>query len=145
MRLKLASNLFRDGNSIISYETVVAKIKGNQLIELGKYSRTTSKHIYKAAALYGLEIVPAKEKQSFYQFEMGFGGCQLSGAMTQPTSLAISKNLAQGMEPLDALASVEKIPTSDLPKVMKEVNRLGVSEETFEKLHKWHTKLKQLA
>ena len=144
MKLKLGPNLFRDGNNIISYETVVAQIKGNQLIELGKYSRTTSKHIHKVAALYGLDIVPAKKKQPFYQFEMGFGGCHLSGTISQPTSLEFTKNLAEGMEPLDALASIPKIPASDLPKVLKEVNRLGVDEVTFEKLRKWHTKLKQL-
>jgi hypothetical protein len=145
MKLKLASNLFRDGNNIISYETVVAQIKGSQLIELGKYSRTTSKHIHKVAALYGLEIVQAKKKQPFYQFEMGFGGCHLPGTLSQTTSLEFTKNIASGMEPLDALASIPKIPASDLPKVLKEVNRLGVDEVTFGKLRKWHTKLKQLA
>ena len=66
--LKLRENLFRRGNDIISYDTVVAHIEDNKLIEHGRYSRTTSKHIGYVAQLFGLSVVHAKNREKgFYK------------------------------------------------------------------------------
>jgi hypothetical protein len=59
---KVGHNMFVDGNKFYSFLTHVATIDGNKLIELGKYSRTTSKHVKKFAEMNGLELVPAKNK-----------------------------------------------------------------------------------
>ncbi len=50
-------NLKQDGNNIISYTTIVAKIEGNDLIELGKWSATTSRHVSYAANELGLNLI----------------------------------------------------------------------------------------
>jgi hypothetical protein len=42
---KISNNCIIVGNSVISYETEVARIEGNNLIVNGYYSKTTSKHI----------------------------------------------------------------------------------------------------
>ena len=50
-------NLRIDGDRVISYSTHVATIDGNTLRELGKWSRTTSKHVNYVAAELGLKKV----------------------------------------------------------------------------------------
>ena len=42
---KYKANLKRVGNDIISYTTIVATIKGDELHQLGWWSVTTQKHI----------------------------------------------------------------------------------------------------
>ena len=54
---KYSQNLTTDGFFIYSYYTRVARIEGNQLIQLGKWSMTTQKHINFAAAELGLELI----------------------------------------------------------------------------------------
>jgi len=47
-----------DGNSYVqSYSTIVAKIEGDKLRQLGWWSKTTQKHINYAAKELGLELV----------------------------------------------------------------------------------------
>ena len=59
---KIGHNIFRDGDKIYSFFTHVATIEGDKLIEHGKYSATTSKHVRKVANMLGLTVVPAKNK-----------------------------------------------------------------------------------
>ena len=70
---KVKDNLYVQGNKIISYVTVVATIKGDSIIELGKFSRTTTKHIASVALLMNKKVVPTtkKRKADFYKFQMG--------------------------------------------------------------------------
>tara|TARA_R110002012_G_scaffold310691_1_gene519124 strand:- start:4017 stop:4241 length:225 start_codon:yes stop_codon:yes gene_type:complete len=42
---KYKQNLAIQGNNVWSYSTIVAKIKGNDLLQLGYWSQTTQKHI----------------------------------------------------------------------------------------------------
>jgi len=42
---KYSQNLKRVGNEIKSYNTIVARIEGNDLLQLGYWSQTTQKHI----------------------------------------------------------------------------------------------------
>jgi hypothetical protein len=61
--LKLRDNLFRRGNEIISYDTIVAHIEDDKLIEHGRYSRTTSKHIgHPAYSIYRLFMQRTKSE-----------------------------------------------------------------------------------
>jgi len=58
MRLaKYNKNLRIEGNKVISYTTHVATIKGNDLIVLGYWSQTTSKHINYVANELNLTLV----------------------------------------------------------------------------------------
>ena len=42
---KYKQNLRIDGNNVLSYNTIVAKIEGNELYQLGDWIMTTQKHI----------------------------------------------------------------------------------------------------
>jgi|TARA_R110000803_G_C11772833_1_gene295509 hypothetical protein len=42
---KYKQNLSIQGNNVWSYSTIVAKIEGNDLLQLGYWSQTTQKHI----------------------------------------------------------------------------------------------------
>lgn len=68
---KIKNNLYLQGDKVISYETVVATIIDGKLIEHGKYSNTTSKHIRHIADLFGLTIVPSTEKPTFNKLPIG--------------------------------------------------------------------------
>ena len=50
-------NLVQYGNLIYSYTTNVARIENNNLIVLGYWSPTTSKHINFVANYYNLNII----------------------------------------------------------------------------------------
>ena len=54
---KYKQNLRKDGNSIISYTTKVAEIKGNELHQLGWWSVTTQKHINYVADFFNLKLI----------------------------------------------------------------------------------------
>jgi len=54
---KYSHNLKTDGEFVYSYYTKVARIEGNQLIQLGYWSVTTQKHINYAAVELDLELI----------------------------------------------------------------------------------------
>lgn len=59
-------------NRVISYQTVVADIKGDQLVYRGKFSRTTSKHLSLVSSLLGLQIGGNRnDRVPFNWFEYG--------------------------------------------------------------------------
>ena len=137
MKLKLKNNLFRVNDTIISYDTEVATISGKKLIEHGKYSRTTSKHISHVASLYGLEIVRAKEKEPFYQYEYGVK-CGIPGTLSRDASSVVSEKIKEGFDYIMALASIESLGKKDMEIVNKELENSGISREEFNKLKKYH-------
>ena len=53
---KYTKNLSYDGHSVFSYGTRVAFVEGAQLVKLGYWSATTSKHINYAAAELDLTV-----------------------------------------------------------------------------------------
>lgn len=142
--LKLKDNLWVRGDKVISYETVVGKIVGDTLIELGKFSRTTSKHIHDVARRFGLSVKPAQtpKKESFYKFETGVK-CEAPGALTVRTSQHIAQAMASGMNYLNAAASVPNLSKRDLNLIKEWLRKEKISVETFEQLQKWH-KIKEL-
>ena len=54
---KYLQNLEYDSSYIYSYGTKVAKIDGDNLVKLGYWSPTTSKHINYAASQLGLRVL----------------------------------------------------------------------------------------
>lgn len=56
---KISNNCIIVNNAVISYETEVARIEDNNLIVLGKWSKTTSKHINTVARELNLTKVIA--------------------------------------------------------------------------------------
>jgi hypothetical protein len=73
---KIKANLFivtdKKGNRYIqSYETIVAHISDGVIYSNGKYSNTTTKHIYHIAKLFNLSIVNSNEKKKFIKLPFG--------------------------------------------------------------------------
>ena len=130
--LKLRDNLFRKGNNIISYDTVVAHIEDDKLIEHGRYSRTTSKHIGHVARLFNLSVVHAKNKEDgFYKYDTGEIQINIPGALSVKTSTEIATLMGTGSTFLQAVAVIEKMPKKDLVIVNKHIKDLGITEEQF--------------
>ena len=130
--LKLRDNLFRKGNNIISYDTVVAHIEDDKLIEHGRYSRTTSKHIGHVARLFNLSVVHAKNKEDgFYKYDTGEIQINIPGALSVKTSTEIATLMGTGSTFLQAVAVIEKMPKKYLVIVNKHIKDLGITEEQF--------------
>jgi hypothetical protein len=130
--LKLRENLFRRGNEIISYDTIVAHIEDDKLIEHGRYSRTTSKHIGHVARIFNLSVLHAKNKErGFYKYETGEISINIPGALSVKTSTAIAALMGTGSTFLQAVAVIEKMPQKDLVIVDKHIKDLGITDEQF--------------
>jgi hypothetical protein len=54
---KYKQNLRINGNDVWSYSTIVAKIDGDKLNQLGWWSVTTQKHINYVASYLGLTLI----------------------------------------------------------------------------------------
>ncbi len=54
---KYKQNLSIQGNNVWSYTTIVARIKGNELHQLGYWSMTTQKHINYVAKELNLTLI----------------------------------------------------------------------------------------
>ncbi len=54
---KYKQNLRIEGDNVWSYSTIVAKIDGNNLIQLGYWSMTTQKHINYVAKYLDLILI----------------------------------------------------------------------------------------
>ena len=130
--LKLRENLFRRGNEIISYDTIVAHIEDDKLIEHGRYSRTTSKHIGLVARLFNLSVVHAKNKErGFYKYYMGEIKINIPGALSVKTSTSIATIMGTGSTFLQAVAVIEKMPQKDLVIIDSYLKDLGITDEQF--------------
>jgi len=57
-------NLKLDGNKVMSYDTHVATISGDNLKQLGYWSKTTQKHINYVSQVMGLHVVKPKKSLS---------------------------------------------------------------------------------
>jgi len=107
---KLKDNLFIIGKDIISYETHVATIECNKIIEHGRYSRTTTKHITFVADLLGLPVEHSKikMKNKFDKFELGVR-CFIENCISARASLQIlNKVFKEGYEYKYALICLQK-------------------------------------
>jgi hypothetical protein len=132
--LKLRNNLFIMGNKIISYETEVAEIKKGVIVELGKFSRTTSKQIQYVSRLTGMPIRYSDvRKTNFWKFDMGVK-IESSNSISSRASVEIAKGISEGF--LYSCASLEKISKKDEILIKKHLNSVGVDDEIFEKLRK---------
>ena len=70
--LRVKQNLHVEGDSIISYETEVARIHPDGIEVFGKYSRTTSKHITFLAGMLELPIKSQPTSRPYFR-ELMYG------------------------------------------------------------------------
>ena len=135
MIFKVSNNLFIVDDRIISYETEVGVIVGDSINELGKFSRTTTKHIQKVSTLLGKRIIHAlsKTKPDFYKHEMGIR-IDYSNCVSVKATGLIFERIKKGANLEIAIASLKnELPKKDwallLPyvdtKIIKGANMLG--------------------
>jgi len=112
---QLGENLFIKDNNVISYETHVATIKDNTLYEFGKFSRTTSKHIFKVARLLGLSIKTLNKEVAFFIYEAAVETFKTEGAFSQSTSVQFLINKITTKEQILSyvVRNIETLPTKD--------------------------------
>jgi hypothetical protein len=135
--LKIRKNLFISGNYVISYDTKVAKIKDNKLYELGKYSRTTSKHIYHIAWLFKLELVRNDKKQVFWKYEMGDADCTPCSTFLSPTTSSQFLGEENDFDSIvNRLAKIDFIPKKDQTVINRFLESNDFPVESFERLRK---------
>ena len=137
---QISPNLRIEGDKVVSYSTVVARIKGNKLLVNGKYSRTTSKHICTVRHLMNLQIENVSEdKKAFYKYEFG-ANCSKPDALSPSVSTRILHGVHRGGKSLmEATLDLEEMPKKDWAKIKA---HLGIEFE-WEPPHKremrWHT------
>lgn len=105
---RIKENLFLVNKKVISYSTHVATIENEKLIELGKFSRTTSRHIELVAKLLNLELVPCltKRKQDFDKYHVGIK-CHIKDAIKFKILKTINKLQNEGYDYLHILAIIK--------------------------------------
>ena len=109
---QLSPNLFLNGNKVISYTTHVADIHTDKLEVFGKYSRTTSKHIYHVCNLLGIPAWVNEGKQKdFYKLPMGFGAVSpREKCLSRKTSLFIIGKLGPNPSREDWFNHMSELP-----------------------------------
>lgn len=139
--LKIAENLHVVGNNVISYDTKVAVIEGNSLVELGKYSRTTTKHIHKVTDLFGLNLIRSnKRKDDFYFHELGIK-TNRENSIGPVTSSKLAEVISSGVNFNDSIYFVDlnTIPKKDRLIIEEEMQSRGITREQIESLKSWYS------
>jgi hypothetical protein len=137
--LKIKDNLWIKGNKIISYETVVGKIENDRILEYGKYSRTTTKHIYAVSRIMGLPVVFKPTNQSFWKFEAGVKCSSPSPRVfSKNASEAILKSMKEGEDLIMTFAAMKSIGKKDMDLLKKYMEDNEIPFNVFELAKKFH-------
>ena len=141
LTLKVGDNLHISGNQVISYDTVVAEISGNSLIELGKYSRTTTKHIHKITDLFGLNLIRSnKRRDDFHWYEYGVK-TKFDSALGVKATEQIAEIVREGASIENAIYLVDltKIRKKDREELEYLLSKKGISDEKIAALKSWYS------
>jgi hypothetical protein len=123
LRLSIKSNLLVEVNldddlkmknaGIQSYTTMVGFIEDGKVIENGKYSRTTGKHMSFIRSITELPVVSSKEKRHFGWL---WDGVKIAheDSISSASSLSILKDLSKGKSFFEAVASLDIMKKKDL-------------------------------
>ena len=114
--IKIKENLFINDKAVFSYDTHVADIVGKEIIEIAKFSRTTTRHIGDVARFIGGQVKQQIKLQKVYFFKYEVGvKCLPSNTLSNKTSQEMSHYLKAGKTYLQALCMVrgEKIKDQD--------------------------------
>ena len=114
--VKIKENLFINDKAVFSYDTHVADINGKEIVEVGKFSRTTTRHIGDVASFIGGTVKQQIKLQKVYFFKYEAGvKCLPSNTLSNKTSQEMSLYLKGGKTYLQALCMVreEKIKSLD--------------------------------
>lgn len=139
--LKVGDNLHISGNQVISYDTVVAEIEGNNLIELGKFSRTTTKHIHKITDLFGLNLIRSKKKRDDFRWCESGEKSRFRSALGVKTAACIAEIVRDGASIENAIYLVDltKLPKKDREELEYVLSKKGIPDEKIAALKSWYS------
>ena len=144
VKLKIKNNLFLVGDRVISYNTEVARIKGDKIIANGTYSRTTGKHLSHLSGIAGMEVIRNTKRKVFYQFGYGVR-CEVDGAVSDKGSqLILSRAKELGGLEVAAASSFGELNRNDRAKVSTALNRKGYSDARIKELSEGYRFLKEI-
>ena len=130
--IKIKANLFINGKSVHSYATHVADIVQNEIVEVGKFSRTTTRHIGDVARATGFRVKqqPKLQKADFYKFEMGVK-CEPNNTLSNKTSEWVTDYLKAGKTYFQCLCRMmdEKLPARDRAIIERYLGEVGEAED----------------
>lgn len=137
LTLKIKRNLFVKNNTVISYTTPVAKIQDNQLIDLGKFSRTTGKHLAYIESTFQLNRVRSPKRKDFYWYMFGVN-CSMENSLSAEVSKIFLQNLGNFDELIQQLSMRRKFSPKDWLLIKRFLESNGFNVETFQKLQRAH-------
>jgi hypothetical protein len=130
--IKIKANLFINGERVYSYDTHVADIIGKEIIEVGKFSRTTTLHIGDVARVTGCRVKDQGKlaKINFFKYEMGVR-CEPHNTLSNKTSQWMMDFLKSGKTYFQALCRMmdEKIHDRDRDIIQRYLAEIGQSED----------------
>jgi hypothetical protein len=103
--LNIRENVHIVCNKIISYETEVAIIGETEIVKMGKFSRTTGRHITLVSELLGKPVVESSKRIEFDKLHYG-AKCRYHDSLSISTSCSIIDELATGVNLMTACARV---------------------------------------
>mgnify|MGYP003345281177 CR=1 FL=1 len=103
--LNIRENLHIVCDRIISYETEVAIIGETEIVKMGKFSRTTGKHITLVSGLLGKPVVESSKRIEFDRLQYG-AKCRYHDSLSISASCSIIDELATGVNLMTACARV---------------------------------------
>ena len=112
VEIDLDSDLRMKNAGIQSYTTIVGSIEDGKVVENGKYSRTTGKHMSFIRAITELPVISSKEKRHFGWF---WDGVRIAheDSISSASSLSILKDLSKGKSFFEAIASLDTMKKKD--------------------------------
>ena len=130
--IKIKANLFINGKNVYSYETQVADIVQNEIVEVGKFSRTTTRHIGDVAKATGFRVKqqPKLQKADFWKFEMGVK-CEPNNTLSNKASGWVLDYLKAGKSYFQTLCRMmdEKLPARDRAIIGRYLAEVGEAED----------------
>ena len=135
VRVTLDESLKMKNAGIQSYTTTVGFIEDGRVIENGKFSRTTSKHMSLIRAITGLPVETSKKRPFFYWHHDGVK-IDHPYAISPEASVTILRELASGKNIFEAISGVDKMKRKDLSLTNEVLEALGLKEkmESYRKI-----------
>lgn len=131
--IRIQRNLYLRGSVLISYQTEVADIVGNELRARGVYSRTTTKHLHEACRMLGLEFVKSNVLGSFGWKDLGAKESKPGRLLSDPAGQKVMSLMREGMDLAQSLYCVmqDGVKLKDL--VLVESALRGMDMESIRK------------
>lgn len=119
VEITIDKNLNMVHGVIQSYETVVGYIKDGKVVENGKFSRTTTKHMNEIRSITGLPGVSSKDKKLFWWLPDGVR-IPHEDSISSDSASPILRSLSSGKTFFEAVASLDIIKKKDY-RIVEEV------------------------